>query len=340
MAGLINIWTYDTPSFAGKTVYRYALSGSKVSVVFLRLASRTPDGVPYPASADDPYRPGNTSLWLLWTGQVQPIPVIGTWSSPEAGISYSGTEITNVLAALMTAFAPTNVATLDGTGVSDAGEDFFNGYQHNDPFHVGKYAFDAHLDYPAKHQFTIYRDYNIESQPKNLSSDENVAKWSTFSTYAAYDSALYCGSGGSCAGNCTQECYGEQDWQYPAWTWAQYPIRQITDTSGWIAGPGGKCLEVDVPAQKWTLRGNQVQAAGTSECLGLQGSASADGTPAQLQTCGSGASQGWTLADNGLLRGVRGECLDVSNIADGAGVRIDPCARQTVQKMRSLPRAA
>ncbi|WP_158679285.1 DUF5010 domain-containing protein [Streptomyces sp. Tu 6176] len=91
-----------------------------------------------------------------------------------------------------------------------------------------------------------------------------------------------------------------QKWQVPAGTSAAGP-------SGRIAGYNGKCVE-----------------------------AGADGTPVQLNTCGSAASQSWTVAADGTLR-AQGKCMTVAGgaTANGAAVQSSSCSGAASQKWQA-----
>ncbi len=69
------------------------------------------------------------------------------------------------------------------------------------------------------------------------------------------------------------------------------------------------------------------------KCLDVEGSGTADGTPAQLYRCNGSAAQRWTFAGDGSLRAL-GKCLDVANgaTADGTAVRMWTCNGSGAQK--------
>jgi beta-glucanase (GH16 family) len=84
--------------------------------------------------------------------------------------------------------------------------------------------------------------------------------------------------------------------------------RSSTGGSSRIAGLGGKCVDV--------TDGN-----------------TANGTPVQLHTCNSTASQQWTVGSDGTIRAL-GKCMDVTGagIADGSKVQLYDCNGTNAQK--------
>ena len=234
----------------------------------------------------------------------------------------------------MVDFKTTDIATLEYSGGSAAGETFFYGLEHSDHLHSAKFALDAHLRYGASHRLTMYRDYNISDEPVNLGPGENSEKWSIFTSYAAYD---MCGPGRSCGGNCTPACLGA----YPGWTWRQYPIRQLVQGTGWLGGLADKCLTAadpslangtpveiatcaDVPQQKWTVAGNQLPDAGTHKCAARTRGGTGKSTGVGVGDGVGNLNQRWTLGDNGTLRSPGAKCLDVrgADSTDGTPVQI------------------
>ncbi|PWI15851.1 hypothetical protein DI272_18000, partial [Streptomyces sp. Act143] len=81
--------------------------------------------------------------------------------------------------------------------------------------------------------------------------------------------------------------------------------------TGVISGYGGKCAEV-------------------------AGSLSANGTAIQLNTCGTGSGQAWTVAADSTLRAL-GKCMTVAGgaTADGTQVQLSTCTGATSQKWTS-----
>ena len=70
----------------------------------------------------------------------------------------------------------------------------------------------------------------------------------------------------------------------------------------------------------------KVVLANGGKCLDDTGSSTADGNKIQIWTCNGGASQKWTVAQDGTLR-VYGKCLDVANggTANGTAVQLWNC---------------
>jgi GH25 family lysozyme M1 (1,4-beta-N-acetylmuramidase) len=64
------------------------------------------------------------------------------------------------------------------------------------------------------------------------------------------------------------------------------------------------------------------QSGGTGKCLEDPGSKTANGSPVDLTTCGSGTNQKWTVVQDGTMR-VLGKCLDMA----GSGTATDTALR-------------
>lgn len=81
-----------------------------------------------------------------------------------------------------------------------------------------------------------------------------------------------------------------------------------------------------------TSSGGQITGL-AGKCLDVEGSGTADGTPAQLYRCNGTAAQQWTFASDGSVRAL-GKCLDVANgaTADGTPVRMWNCNGSAAQK--------
>ncbi|WP_030990526.1 ricin-type beta-trefoil lectin domain protein [Streptomyces sp. NRRL WC-3744] len=72
------------------------------------------------------------------------------------------------------------------------------------------------------------------------------------------------------------------------------------------------------------------------KCAEVAGSLSANGTAVQLNTCGTGSGQSWTVAADGTLRAL-GKCMTVAGGAtgDGTPVQLGRCTGATSQKWTS-----
>jgi GH25 family lysozyme M1 (1,4-beta-N-acetylmuramidase) len=63
------------------------------------------------------------------------------------------------------------------------------------------------------------------------------------------------------------------------------------------------------------------QSGGTGKCLEDPGSKTANGSPIELWTCGSGANQKWTTVQDGTIR-VLGKCLDMAGTGTAANTAL------------------
>ncbi|MDX6314412.1 MAG: hypothetical protein QOF84_6796 [Streptomyces sp.] len=107
------------------------------------------------------------------------------------------------------------------------------------------------------------------------------------------------------------------------------------------SAPPGTALQIydcgNNPNQKWALYTDQtIRSLGL--CLSVGGGATADGSPAEVNTCDGSAGEKWnvTSADD-IVNITSDKCLDVkdSSTANGARLQIWTCAGTSNQKWRS-----
>jgi hypothetical protein len=76
-----------------------------------------------------------------------------------------------------------------------------------------------------------------------------------------------------------------------------------------------------------------------AKCMDVRGGSDADGTPVQIYTCNSSASQQWTYDPaTGALTSAFGKCLTAAGAATGNGTRLQiaPC-RGTADQQWKIP---
>jgi len=161
MAGKPNTWTENTLTVAGRAVHRAVLTGSPVTLLFLRL-------------------PDRVGGWPLQTVQQM-------WLNPAAGVkaldtrqAYTRTIMLNLLTAVMVAYQPVAVRTLDFAGTYNDGD-------HDDHHSAAYFTYAAQQRYTTAHTITGYLGYGVDKHPANLTSAQHDAKMATFMAYAAHD---------------------------------------------------------------------------------------------------------------------------------------------------------
>ncbi|MEZ4290501.1 MAG: FG-GAP-like repeat-containing protein [Myxococcota bacterium] len=168
MAGVPNSWTTNPVLIQGRTLTAFRLAGvADVVVVFLRLPDGNPNGTGYAST-------GNQSLMNLWNG-----PLGTSIDSLDGTQQYTRSQLIDTLAAIVALREPEVLRIQDMTA--------YNGSDHSDHIHSGRFAFEAHLRHAPAHRLRAYRAYNIDTLPSNLSTLETAESSSIITTYGAFD---------------------------------------------------------------------------------------------------------------------------------------------------------
>jgi LmbE family N-acetylglucosaminyl deacetylase len=201
MAGVADTWTTSTVSAAGRSITRRSLTGTDLSIDFLRL----PDGG-YPDGAGTPAY-GSQSIRELWSGDISSI------SAVSGGTSYTRTGLMDALGSLMTQAAPAKIAAQDYLGGFDDGD-------HPDHHAAAYFTREAHKRYTQPHTLVAYGDYTIAYMAPNVIGADLTAKSSAFYTYTPFDT-LVCQTPSACAGRPEaawlqrQYTFGSEQWPLP-----------------------------------------------------------------------------------------------------------------------------
>jgi LmbE family N-acetylglucosaminyl deacetylase len=176
MSGTSATWQSDTIMVAGHPIVRQRLAGTRITLLFMRL----------PDAHGNPSRPRG-SLQDLWRGGVRGLRPLGS------GSAYTKLTLIKTLTAVMAAYQPDRIRTLDYAGHYGDGD-------HADHHTVGYFTYAAQRAYRAYHRISGYRGYTVSDYPDNL--DEAVAgrKLNYFLAYAPFDSKV-CQSADVCLGN-------------------------------------------------------------------------------------------------------------------------------------------
>lgn len=163
MAGVADRWSTGTVTLAGRKVTRRSLRGAPVQLLFLRL----PDGHGY---AVHDYQ----TLHGLFRGELATIRAI------DGTARYSRQGLIDTLAAVMTAYQPRVVRTLDYAGTYGDGD-------HADHHSAAYFALAAHRLYRTPHRIVGYQGYRAVQRPVNLPPAASGEKLRWFLAYAPHD---------------------------------------------------------------------------------------------------------------------------------------------------------
>ncbi len=218
MARVPNAWKKSTLILGGQPVVLFTLRDApRVSVVFLRLPDGNMDGTGFEGTC-------RASLKRLWTGDIKELRRVDadvncSTSEPDAmRPPYDRDGLEQLLGAAMKDAAVDEVWTLDATGQ--------NGRDHSDHEIAARFAEESRLHHAAARPMRMFRGYNIEREPVNLSPEEHHDKQEIFMTYTPYDMCKYPRpaepSGRADAATCDHDM-GEG---YASWEWRQREVPQ------------------------------------------------------------------------------------------------------------------
>ena len=225
-AGVANSWTQSDAGVAGHPIPVFTLSGTGISLAFMRLPDGNPDGTGFANT-------GNESLEKLWNG------TITTMTAVDNSSSYSLARLEAALVALMTSFGPAQINTMDYLG------DYGDG-DHSDHHTVGYLIDLTAAQYSSSVGFTGYKGYPTQNLPVNVSNTDQTIKDQAFFTYTPFDSQV-CGSLAACAST-----------NYDLWLARQYTLAQAAGTPPLVPPPvanagAGKAV---LPGASVTLNGS------------------------------------------------------------------------------------
>jgi LmbE family N-acetylglucosaminyl deacetylase len=167
-------WAASMVTLNGREIPRFTL-GDKVTTLELRL----PDNGSAYASALGDVRSG--SLRRLYSRGANLHDFYGT-------STYSRASLTSTLTAIIRAFRPTVIRTMDPSAALHGGTDYID--YHWDHVTVGKLVGDAAASLARPVPVHYYRDYVNRYAHQNLSDARAADKLTTFRTFAAYDSDI------------------------------------------------------------------------------------------------------------------------------------------------------
>jgi LmbE family N-acetylglucosaminyl deacetylase len=191
MAGVANSWTTADAGVPTHPMPLVTLSGRpNVSLVFVRL----PEG-----TWGDGGTVRDETVKNLWLGNVSQM------TADNGSSTYTKSDLTATLSALMRALQPDTVRTQDYVGTFGDGD-------HDDHHATAYFAQSAHLSYGTSHTFVGYLDYATEDNPQNVFNSDLTTKTNAFYGYLEFDSAP-CGDPPNCGTN-----------EYSLWLKRQYTV--------------------------------------------------------------------------------------------------------------------
>jgi len=204
MAGVADVWTVATRTFAGKPVTVATLRDAPtISLAFLRLPDGNVDGSGF--SVHD-----YVSLQKLYTGKIASMDTVD--SVPGATTAYTLPQLSATLGALVLAQNARHVRTQDFSGSYGDGD-------HSDHHTVAYLVRDEVRAVAPGATLAGYYGYPVAGAPANIAttSPEFAAKAAAFEAYAPYDWRMDCST--------AEECMtGSRRGNEGAWLQRQYTV--------------------------------------------------------------------------------------------------------------------
>lgn len=216
MARVANAFQKSTLILGGQPTVLFTLRDApQVSLVFLRLPDGNMDGAGFEGTC-------HASLARLWSGELHEIRRIDSddnCSAKEPDATrppYDRGALIQLLGGAMKDAAVDEVWTLDALGQS--------GRDHSDHLTAARFAVEARKAFAPQRALHMFRGYNIEREPANLTPEEHREKQEIFMTYTPYDMCKYPRptdpSGRADAESCDR-AMGEG---YASWEWRQFEV--------------------------------------------------------------------------------------------------------------------
>jgi LmbE family N-acetylglucosaminyl deacetylase len=163
--------TLDVGGDAVEVQSSYLADAPQVRLYFLR----TPDGID--GGGTSAY--GFGSLEQLWDGTVSEVTTV------DGAATYSSEDLTQVIGAIMTRHAPTDILLQDDS----------TDIEHSDHVHAADFAEAALPLYGEDVTVTRYQSYDTWGEEENLSPEDQALVTEIFETYAAFDPQVVDGAG-------------------------------------------------------------------------------------------------------------------------------------------------
>jgi LmbE family N-acetylglucosaminyl deacetylase len=207
MAGVADSWVTVDAGVPGHPMTLATLTGAtQISLLFMRIPDGWLDG-------SGGSRHDHTSLQKLYTGTIASI------GTDDHSSRYTKVELVDTLVALMNAFKPATVNTLDFKGGYGDGD-------HSDHHTVGYLTREASAAYQLGHELVSYQGYGVANRQPNVTNPDLETKTGVFLRYAGFD-AETCDTSKACANR-----------PEGSWLPRQYQIAAVAEPSSTPAPTG------------------------------------------------------------------------------------------------------
>lgn len=281
LAGVSNRWKDEERTINGKLLRFSTLVGTEHVLIFFG----------FPNAPEE-----NTSLEYLWRERGARLSSMALDGRSRVD-SYSAEELKQTLHALMVELAPEEVLMLDA---SQRQPEFYP-FEHTDHVHSALFGLAALSRYGKARSFSMYRTYNIQLEPKNLTAEQIAHREDLFKLYATHDKKI-------CEQKKVELC-GERTRCFPIGIFLPfyarlYKIEQLTRRDSAIRTQFARCLHV-----------------------------SDGGVRVDMRRCRAGdAAQRWSLAGDGLVRHLAsGRCLTAARPGLGSKLTTAVCRDEPLQ---------
>lgn len=312
---------------AQKRAYRCSV-GQAADLIYLGLSSSQGIQGNYPEDVGGYNKGDGKTLEQLWKNQTATLKITDDRIVAAGSASYSRADLIGVLRALILAYAPASIGTLDSTKTfyevyyRDGNQPYHTGWSidHSDHIYSALFALEAERASAGVHSLSIYRTYNLSLDERNLTCAEAAPRAQAMTAYGRWDwGATY----EMTVGNACSTLFAGGD--YEKWTAREsYTSEAELFSNSQIQAFGGRCLEpggttsaCTASSATWTYDSSGRLSAGTS-CLDAS-------APSLSAPCLSPAAdaQRWTFLRNGQLRGDSARCLTIS----GTSVVLAECTQ-------------
>lgn len=292
LAGVPNQWIDQERVVNGKVLRVSTLVGTHQSLAFVGL----PDG----------------KLEGLWNSATAKLSTL-TWDGRSRVDSYTREQLIETVRALMVADGVDDVRLLDASRLQPPMYPF----EHPDHVTSALVGLAATQRYAQADQVTMYRTYNIQFEPVNMSEQDSGLRRSLFDLYKPYDVKI---CGGLFTRICGRLTTCDSPALYEGFIARHYPIEMQHSEDALLQVTSGKCLasanntvqvqscNAAVDWQHWSLSGGG-ELRNLASGLCLRGTGTGNASSFALEPCARTAAQQFYVTDQGQLRGTEATCV-------------------------------
>lgn len=262
-------------------------------------------------------QPSVRAIYLRILDGKVPDVIAGTANTIDNSTTYTGDQLTAVLAAIQAELQPGKVGVLDASEV--------HGDDHSDHVASAQFAFDVARADGVARDVTMYRGYSMAEpsfatgplpgkEAENLSTAQTTEKSRIVQVY--------------------QPGF---DKDFDLWVRRMYPLNSLSGPPAPLHTAGGQCLQTGATSgsavsvatcsgaapQNWTVTRTGRVLDSTGKCLGVVGGG------VVVETCDASADERWSLLSDGELKGPTDRCAEVS----GTAVTSSACTSDMAQPL-------